>query len=91
MPASFSAPERTVRVDGNPMKAILDSGSSLCLLRANVLPREMEKTSWLPITCVHGETRDVWSCQVEIAAKVPVLLGRDWPGFDQLLKTVVQP
>ncbi len=60
----------------------------------------------LSITCVHGDTRQVPARRVNISAPhgawpvevgivkdlpVPVLLGRDWPGFDHLLAAATQP
>ncbi len=66
----------------------------------------MEYKTFLPITCVHGDTRQVPAHRVTISAvtgtwpvevgvvkdlPVPVLIGRDWPGFDRLLATTTQP
>lgn len=60
----------------------------------------------IPIICVHGDTRQVPVRQVTISAPpgawalevgivpdlpVPVLLGRDWLGFEQLLTAVIPP
>ncbi|KAL1270491.1 hypothetical protein QQF64_029507 [Cirrhinus molitorella] len=65
-----------------------------------------ELKALLPITCVHGDTRQVparcvtvsagpgsWPIEVGIVRDlpVPVLLGRDWPGFDRLLAGATQP
>ncbi|XP_026116332.1 uncharacterized protein LOC113094960 [Carassius auratus] len=99
------APERTVCLDGGTVRAVLDSGSSITLVQPGVLrPRQSGKAR-IPITCVHGDTRNVPAQRVTISASpgtwqlevgvvkdlpVPVLLGRDWPGFDQLMATAMQ-
>ncbi len=81
------APEVEVKVNGKPFRA-------------------MECKTFLPITCVHGDTRQVPARRVTISAvpgtwpvevgvvkdlPVPVLIGRDWPGFDHLLAMATQP
>ncbi|KAI7813969.1 hypothetical protein IRJ41_005290 [Triplophysa rosa] len=99
------APRRTVRVGGRPVTATLDSGSSVTLVQPGIVPPRTGGKSTIPITCVHGDTRNVPACQVSVAAgpgtwtleigivddlPVPMLLGRDWPGFDQLLASAVR-
>lgn len=54
----------------------------------------------MPITCLHGDIRYVPARMVTIAAEprswrmdvgvIPLLLGRDWSGFDCLLSTTMQ-
>ncbi|KAI7789534.1 hypothetical protein IRJ41_013900 [Triplophysa rosa] len=100
------APRRTVRVEGWPVTATLDSGSSVTLVQPGIVQPRAGGRSSIPITCVHGDTRNVPSRQVTVAAgpgswtleigivddlPVPMLLGRDWPGFDQLLASTVRP
>ncbi len=95
-----------VKVNGRPYRALLDSGSAVSLVQPAVLPPNVGTRSRLPITCVHGDTREVPARWVNISASpgtwpievgivedlpVPVLLGRDWPGFDQLYAAVRQP
>ncbi|XP_058623918.1 uncharacterized protein LOC131534852 [Onychostoma macrolepis] len=86
------APEAKVKVNGRPFRALLDSGSAVSLVQTHVLaPRTECKTS-LPITCVHGDTRQVptrrvtistalgsWPVEVGIMKDlpIPVLIGRD--------------
>ncbi len=100
------APEVDVKINGKPFRAILDSGSAVSLVQSHLLSPRMEYKTFLPITCVHGDTRQVparrvtisavpgtWSVEVGVVKDlpVPVLIGRDWPGFDRLLATTTQP
>ncbi|KAL1282357.1 hypothetical protein QQF64_001160 [Cirrhinus molitorella] len=100
------APQAKVKVNGKPYIALLDSGSTVSLVRPNILSSHEEAKTYLPITCVHGDTRDVPAQRVAISASpgawtlevglvkdlpVPVLIGRDWPGFDRLLAATTQP
>ncbi|KAL1274222.1 hypothetical protein QQF64_027036 [Cirrhinus molitorella] len=96
------APRVEVRVNGHPFEAILDSGSTVSLVNPAVLAPRPDSKARLAITCVHGDTQEVaalsaatgaWPIEVGIVKDlpVPVLLGRDWPGFDQLLRTASQP
>lgn len=95
-----------VKLNGRTLKALLDSGSSVSLVLASLLPPRVETKTYLSLTCVHGDTKDVPARRVSIATAVgswpvevgvvkdlpvPVLLGRDWPGFDQLLAAATQP
>uniref|UniRef100_A0A9J8C6J3 C-type lectin domain-containing protein n=1 Tax=Cyprinus carpio carpio TaxID=630221 RepID=A0A9J8C6J3_CYPCA len=100
------APQAEVRVNGRPFLALLDSGSAVSLVKPTVLPPRAETKTRLPITCVHGDTREVpawrvtitappgaWPVEVGIVSDlpVPVLLGRDWLGFNCLLAIASQP
>ncbi len=100
------APEAVIEINGRPFKALLDSGSDVSLVQAQILPPRSETKSLLPITCVHGDTRQVPARRVTISASpgswpvevgimkdlpMPVLLGRDWPGFEALLTAATQP
>ncbi|KAL0184751.1 hypothetical protein M9458_020447, partial [Cirrhinus mrigala] len=100
------APTAAVKLNGRTLKALLDSGSSVSLVLASLLRPRMETKTYLSLTCVHGDTKDVPARRVSIATAVgswpvevgvvkdlpvPVLLGRDWPGFDQLLAAATQP
>ncbi|KAL1252714.1 hypothetical protein QQF64_017407 [Cirrhinus molitorella] len=86
--------------------ALLDSGSTVSLAQAAILQPRQDSKALLPITCVHGDTRHVPARRVTITAAagswpvelgiiedlpVPLLLGKDWPGFDQLLHRSTQP
>ncbi|XP_073763463.1 uncharacterized protein [Danio rerio] len=94
------APTRKVRIGGKTQTATLDTGSAITLVHPKTLKYQHEGKGRIPITCVHGDTRHVTAQRVTIAAKpgswrievgvvpdlpVPLLLGRDWPGFDELL------
>ncbi|KAL1282698.1 hypothetical protein QQF64_001501 [Cirrhinus molitorella] len=100
------APQAKVKVNGKPYIALLDSGSAVSLVRPNILSSHEEAKTYLSITCVHGDTRNVPAQRVAISASpgawtlevglvkdlpVPVLIGRDWPGFDRLLTATTQP
>ncbi len=93
------APGAEVKINGRPFPTLLDSGSAVSLIQPCVLAPCGETKASLPIVCVHGETRHVPVRRVTISAapaawpvevgvlkdlQVPVLLGRDWPGFDHL-------
>ncbi|XP_073804753.1 uncharacterized protein [Danio rerio] len=94
------APTRKVCLDGKTQTATLDTGSAITLVHPNTLKYHQEGKGRVPITCIHGDTRHVPAQRVTIATKsgswrievgvvpdlpVPLLLGRDWPGFDDLL------
>uniref|UniRef100_A0A9J7XPR1 Gypsy retrotransposon integrase-like protein 1 n=1 Tax=Cyprinus carpio carpio TaxID=630221 RepID=A0A9J7XPR1_CYPCA len=100
------APRAEVHINGRPFIALLDSGSGVSLIQPTVLPPRTGSRARLAITCVHGDTRQVPARRVTITATpgswpvevgilkdlpVPVLLGRDWPVFDQLLTSSTQP
>ncbi len=100
------APEVEVKINGHPFPALLDSGSAVTLEQSHILAPRGETKATLPITCVHGDTRHVPARRVTISAgpgtwpvevglvkdlPVPVLIGRDWPGFDRLLTAAVRP
>ncbi len=100
------APTAKIKINGWPFKAVLDSGSAISLVQPKILPPPYETKTVLPITCVHGDTREVpvrrvtisatpgsWPVEVGLVKDVPVtvLLGRDWPGFEALLSNATQP
>ncbi len=102
----LEAPQVEVRINGWPYQALLDSGSADSLVQPTVLPPRVGAKARLPITCIHGDTRHVPARRVTVSAApgtwpfevgivkdlpVPVLLGRDWPGFDRLLAAATQP
>ncbi|XP_056623293.1 uncharacterized protein LOC130436558 [Triplophysa dalaica] len=90
------APKRTVRLDGRRVTAVLDSSSKffgpakgedgyphyLCSRDTRSVPARR-------VTITAGS----WPLEVGIIQDlpVPVLLGRDWPGFERLLTQAVQP
>ncbi|KAI2662301.1 Retrovirus-related Pol polyprotein from transposon 17.6 [Labeo rohita] len=101
-----AAPEATIKINGRPVKAILDSGSAVTLVHSRLCPPHPGNKSLLAVTCVHGDTRQVparrvtistvhgaWPIEVGLVQDLPVavLLGRDWPGFDRLLAAVTRP
>ena len=54
-----NAPRAEVKINGRPFLALLDSGSAVSLVRTSILPLRTETKTKLPITCVHGDTREV--------------------------------
>ncbi len=100
------APQAQVYINGRPYPALLDSGSAVSLVQSSIFPPRVGVKARLPITCIHGDTRNVptrwitvtaspgtWPLEVGVVKDlpVPVLLGRDWPGFLELLAEVTQP
>ncbi|KAL0186157.1 hypothetical protein M9458_017827, partial [Cirrhinus mrigala] len=100
------APEADVMIEGKPYRALLDSGSMVTLIQTRLCPPHSGHKSFLLITCVHRETRQVparrviisstqgtWPVEAGLVKDLPVavLLGRDWPGSDQLLTATTQP
>ncbi|KAL0148983.1 hypothetical protein M9458_055787 [Cirrhinus mrigala] len=101
-----AAPEADILLNGKPVKAVLDSGSAVTLIQSRLCPPHPGQKTLLPITCVHGDTRQVPARRVTISATpgawpveaglvkelpVAVLLGRDWLGFERLLAAVTRP
>ncbi|KAL0148818.1 hypothetical protein M9458_055827 [Cirrhinus mrigala] len=100
------APKTPVKIKGRWYRALLDSGSAVSLVRPDTLgPRPVSKST-MPITCVHGDTRqvhtnlltfhkgrDTWTLEVGVLKDLPgpLLLGRDWPGFEAALADATQP
>ncbi|KAI7796123.1 hypothetical protein IRJ41_017339, partial [Triplophysa rosa] len=100
------APKAEVKVNKWPFTTLLDSGSTVSLVQTHILSPRGDSRVFLPITCVHGETRHVparrvtisadpgtWPVEVGVVKDLPVsvLLGRDWPGFERLLTSTIQP
>ncbi|KAI2644391.1 Retrovirus-related Pol polyprotein from transposon 17.6 [Labeo rohita] len=100
------APRVEVKINGRPALALLNSGTSVSLVKAAIMPPRKDSKSRLPITCMHGDTQQVparhvtltagpgeWQLEVRILKELaaPVLLGRDCPGFEQLLAAATQP
>ncbi|KAL0149631.1 hypothetical protein M9458_055158 [Cirrhinus mrigala] len=100
------APEADVTIEGKSYRALLDSGSTVTLIQTCLCPPHSGNKSVLPITCVHGDTRQVparrvtisssqgtWPVEASLVKDLPVavLLGRDWPGFEKLLAATTQP
>ncbi len=90
------APQAQVYINGRPYPALLDSGSAVSLAQSSIFPPRVGVKARLPITCIHGDTRNVptrwitvtaspgtWPLEVGVVKDlpVPVLLGRDWRGF----------
>uniref|UniRef100_A0A8C1VE72 SCAN box domain-containing protein n=1 Tax=Cyprinus carpio TaxID=7962 RepID=A0A8C1VE72_CYPCA len=100
------APQAEVFINGHPYTALLDSGSAVSLVQSSMFPPRMGTKARLSITCVHGDTQNVPTRRVTLSTRtgtwpldggmvkdlpVPILLGRDWPGLEQLLTQVTHP
>ncbi|KAK3528419.1 hypothetical protein QTP86_034236 [Hemibagrus guttatus] len=103
-----AAPESSqvmVELNGCSVPALLDSRSTISLVRPSVLPKTARLAGTIPILCIHGNVQSVPSAQVLIwgpAGKwpiiadviqnllVPMLLGYDWPGFSTTMKASTQ-
>ncbi|KAG1948853.1 hypothetical protein F2P79_012397 [Pimephales promelas] len=96
---------RHPREHGKSFRALLDSGSAVTLIQSRLCGPRSGQKNFLPITCVHGDTRQVpsrritisspqgtWPVEAGLVKDLPValLLGRDWPGFDRLLTAATQ-
>ncbi|KAK2825144.1 hypothetical protein Q7C36_019071 [Tachysurus vachellii] len=95
----------TVEVNGRPVSALLDSGSTVTLARPTILPAPIKSVGTLAVSCVHGDAHSVPTAQVKIRSKagewplligfipdlpVPLLLGHDWPGFAAAMKATTK-
>lgn len=58
-PLSLGPPRRTVYINGQPVTATLDSGNLVTLTQPGIVPTQAKKTTLIPITCNHGDTRQV--------------------------------
>ncbi len=98
-------PQSRSRGEWTAVSSHLDSGSAVSLVQSTVVHPRRGTKACLSITCVHGDTRQVPARRVTITAAsgswpvevgiikdlpVPVLIGRDWPGFDRLLTAAMQ-
>ncbi len=80
------APEAMIKINGRPFKALLDSGSAVSLIQAQILPPRSETKFRLPITCVHGETRQVPTRRMTISAAPG-----SWPVEVSIMKDLPVP
>ncbi|KAF7710015.1 hypothetical protein HF521_008887 [Silurus meridionalis] len=76
------SPTLSVKLDGKITEALLDS-------------RGTKRMGTIPVACVHGDVHEVPTVRVRVAngdgewplliglVPVPLLLGRDWPGFQR--------
>ncbi|KAL6458115.1 hypothetical protein MHYP_G00333450 [Metynnis hypsauchen] len=91
-----AASQRWLRVNGRSVRAFMDSGSTITLLRPAEFPWLKPSGETLPVSCVHGEVRHFptalicleedgrqWPLTVGLVPDLPVplLVGRDFPGF----------
>ncbi|KAL6476008.1 hypothetical protein MHYP_G00145070 [Metynnis hypsauchen] len=91
-----AASQRWLRLDGRSVRAFMDSGSTITLLRPAEFPWLKPSGETLPVSCVHGEVRRFptalirleeggrqWPLTVGLVPDLPVplLVGRDFPGF----------
>ncbi|XP_069045871.1 uncharacterized protein [Lepisosteus oculatus] len=94
-----------IEIEGEPIEALLDSGSAVILVTPTILPGGLEipRTKGIPITCIHGDTKDYPTVELSISTEqgtyrstvgvveqlpYPVILGRDCPHFLQIWNTI---
>ncbi|XP_063044707.1 uncharacterized protein LOC134438913 [Engraulis encrasicolus] len=93
-------PTCPVRVNHHDVEALLDSGSRITLVRKDLVDSaRLATASVLPVSCVHGDTREYPTTDLEMTTTrgtihltagvveslpVPVLIGRDCPAFQSL-------
>ncbi|XP_063060131.1 uncharacterized protein LOC134453222 [Engraulis encrasicolus] len=86
-----------VTVNHHDVEALLDSGSRITLIRKDLVdPSCLATAGVLPVSCVHGETREYPTTDLAVTTTrgtihitagvveslpVPVLIGRDCPAF----------
>ncbi|XP_075779191.1 uncharacterized protein LOC142827431 [Pelodiscus sinensis] len=94
-------PTVTVWLGLKPLQALVDSGSALTLVREELVREAPPTGETAQMKCVHGDVRTYSTVWVHLAdgqmARVwrvgkapnlplPVVIGRDWPGFPGLLR-----
>ncbi len=79
------APTAEIKINGRLFTAVLDSGSAVSLVQTKILPPPYETKTVLPITCVHGDMREVPVRRVTIST----VLG-SWPVEVGLMKDLVK-
>ncbi|KAL6462441.1 hypothetical protein MHYP_G00288630 [Metynnis hypsauchen] len=87
-----------LRVNGHSVCSLMDSGSTITLLRPAKFPWLWPSGETLLISCVHGEVCYFPTAQIQLEENrchwpltvglvpdlpVPLLVGRDFPGFSQ--------
>ena len=84
---------RRGQLDGRPVQVLIDTGSSCTMVRADrVCPLKVNQTDTVPIMCVHGDSEDYPTTEVDLLLEgtkrkvravvapslpVPVVLGTD--------------
>ncbi|KAL0176818.1 hypothetical protein M9458_029148, partial [Cirrhinus mrigala] len=71
-----AAPEVDTKLNGKPMRAILDSGSAVTFVQSRLCPPHPGQKSLFSVTCVHGDTRQVPARRVTISTAHGA-----WPTF----------
>ena len=101
VPARHEGPARAGAVEETPVEGILlDTGAANTMIHRDLVPVEKISQEMVDIRCAHGDVVSyplaevsmrvgdyTFSVQAAVSDRlpVPVLLGRDVPGFDQLL------
>ncbi|XP_063080013.1 uncharacterized protein LOC134469917 [Engraulis encrasicolus] len=99
-------PTCPVTVNCHDVEALLDSGSRVTLVHKDLVdPSCLSTDKVLPISCVHGDTKDYPTTELKVTTTrgiihtragvveslpVPVLIGRDCPSFDLLFRETQQ-
>lgn len=81
-------------MNGKPEAALLNSGSTVTLVRPTILARAQQDTRTLPGSCVHGDVQEFPAAEVRVSTftgkwllltglipelPVSLLLWQDWP------------
>ncbi|KAK3548312.1 hypothetical protein QTP70_009582 [Hemibagrus guttatus] len=103
--AAPELPRVMVELNGHSVPTLLDSGSTITLVRPSVLPKTARLGGTIPVSCIHGNVQTVPSAQVRILGPAgewpivasvfqnlpaPVLLRCDWLGFSATMKAPIQ-
>lgn len=57
---------RHTEVNGHSVPALLDSGSTITLIRPTILPQTAKSAGTIPVSCIYGEIHSVPPAQVQI-------------------------
>lgn len=93
---SSQSPRTMMRLNGQPVKAHLDSGSTITLVQPSAFPTQVIPCGITKVTCVHRDAREVATTRVQVGdhqgewellvreipdLPVPLLIGKDCPRF----------
>ncbi|XP_044860608.1 uncharacterized protein LOC123363556 [Mauremys mutica] len=102
-PPSAAKVTAPMEVAGTHVVGLIDSGCGQTLVRQALLPDGQRSTGEVRIQCIHGDVRPYPTVQVPLTlngatqllsvAVAPslaylVILGRDWPGFVEVLRSL---
>ncbi|XP_065416479.1 uncharacterized protein LOC135974099 [Chrysemys picta bellii] len=89
-------------VGGRTTRALIDSGCGQTLVRKDLVPPADTRLGCIHLQCIHGDVRPYPSARVPLTIAgitrhlvvgvaphlaYPVILGRDWPAFEEVLRS----